>query len=120
MKDIRLTLVQMGSTVGDVQSNLEKIRTFVSSADSDIVCFPEMCLSGYTTSSPERYALDPDDAPISGIHDLADDTGTAIVFGYMERNDFGRPFLRQEIAGCSSDISFYRKTHLGQAESHVF
>lgn len=120
MKDIRLTLVQMRSTVGDAPSNLKRMESFISSADSDIVCFPEMCLSGYTTYDPGRYALDPDDPSVSKIHDLSDDTDVAIVFGYMERNISGRPLLRQEIAGCSSDIRHYRKTHLGQAESEVF
>lgn len=118
MKDIRLTLVQMRSVVGDAPSNLEVMESFVSSSDSDIVCFPEMCLSGYTTSDPGRYSLDPEDPSVSRVHDLADDTGTAIVFGYMEGP--GAPFLRQEIAGCSSDTAYYRKTHLGLAESKVF
>ena len=120
MKDIRLTLVQMRSTVGDIRSNLDRMASFISSTDSDIICFPEMCLSGYTTSAPDAYALDPEDPAVSRVRDLSDETDTAIVFGFMERNPSGRPFLRQEVTGCSSNIGHYKKTHLGQNESKVF
>ena len=81
MKDIRLTLVQMRSTVGDIRSNLDRMASFISSADSDIICFPEMCLSGYTTYDPGRYALDPDDPSVSKIHDLSDDTDSLRIHG---------------------------------------
>jgi len=119
MKDIRLTLVQNRCIAGDAAANLRSIESYVSGSESDIVCFPEMCLSGYTTSDPARYALRPDDAMVSKVHDIAADAGVAIVFGYMEENG-ARPFLRQEIADGTSDVRFYRKTHLGHAESEVF
>ena len=120
MKDIRLTMVQMQSTVGDASSNLKRMETFVSDCDSDIICFPEMCLSGYTTADPSKYSLDPTNALVSKVHDLADDSGSAIVFGYMESTNDGKPFLKQEIADHGIKGAFYRKTHLGKAESEVF
>ena len=119
MKNVRLTMVQMRSLVGSPQSNFETIERIVeSNSDSDIVCFPEMCLSGYTSLDPERYCLDPGDDIINMIHKLSSDTDTAIVFGYIERTSEGL-FLRQEIAD-SGNIHFYRKSHLGQKESELF
>lgn len=118
MKDIRLTLVQTRCVVGNPDENLSRIRDYVEhNSDSDIVCFPEMCLSGYTTTDPARFALDPDDRCVRAVHDLADEAGLAIVFGYLEKNG-ERPYMRQEIAW--GDAGFYRKTHLGSAESKVF
>jgi predicted amidohydrolase len=119
MKDIRLTLVQMRSTVGDAAGNLGRMESFVrDNPDSDIVCFPEMCLSGYTTDSPGRFALSPDDTMVGRARDLSEETGTALVFGYLENNG-ERPFLRQEIVD-RGDPQFYRKAHLGRTESAVF
>ena len=119
MKDIRLTLVQMRSIVGDAEGNYQRISKFVKdNPDSDIICFPEMSLSGYTTKDPSRFALSPDDPSIVKIHELSEETGIALVFGYLEKNG-DRPFMRQEIAD-GGDVKFYRKTHLGQAESTVF
>ena len=119
MKNTRLTLVQMRSVVGNPQSNYDSIEGFVrANKDSDIVCFPEMCLSGYTSTDPARYAMDPNDPLLDRIRDLSKETDTAIVFGYIERMPDGL-CLRQEI--CYGDESFfYRKSHLGIKEADLF
>lgn len=120
MKDIRLTLVQMNSRAGDPEGNLERMAEFVEdNSDSDIICFPEMCLSGYTTDDPGRFALTPDDSFVLKVHELAENSGTAIVFGYLEI-DGDSVCMRQEIADGSGTAKYYRKSHLGAMESKVF
>ncbi len=120
MKDVRVTMVQMNSVAGDPARNLSKMRSFVeSNRDSDIICFPEMCLSGYSTVESERFALDPADSYVKEARELASEYGTAIVFGYIEK-DNGSMHLRQEIAGKDGMIRHYRKTHLGLKESELF
>ena len=119
MRDIRLTLVQMRSVVGNPQSNFDSIRRFVeSNSGSDIVCFPEMCLSGYTSAEPGRYAMDPDHELIGEVRKLSGRTDTAIVFGFIERAPDGL-YLRQEIC-CGDEVHTYRKTHLGIKEASLF
>jgi len=119
MKETILTLVQMNSVTGDPKANLERIADAVSkNSGSDIICFPEMCLSGYTTLGAERFALEPESRCVQAVRELSESSGAAIVFGYMERNGV-RPFMRQEIADGKNTM-FYRKTHLGSAESEVF
>jgi len=120
MRDILLTMAQMNCLAGRPESNLREMERFVRDyGSSDIICFPEMCLSGYSTSDPELYALTPDDPLVKKVHELASETGAAIVFGYIERAPDGL-YLRQEIADGSDAPKFYRKTHLGFAESKVF
>ena len=119
MKNIRLTMVQMQSIAGDSERNLRRIEGFVRDNESDIICFPEMCLSGYSTSDPSRIALRPDDPHIQMVHGLAKDTGKAIVFGYIEKDE-DVMHLRQEFADGSDECKFYRKSHLGTKEAELF
>ena len=119
MKDSLVTIVQMNSVAGKTADNFYSMESFVrSNTDSDIVCFPEMCLSGYSTVEPERYALSSSDDWVKKVHELSDETDTAIVFGYIEK-DGDSLHLRQEIA-CGDSEAFYRKTHLGLKESELF
>ena len=117
MKDLRLTIVQMNSRAGDTGRNLDRMRMFVEESDGDIVCFPEMCLSGYSSRDPSRFALDPCCDAVSAVHSMAESAGKAVVFGYIEKD--GKDLhLRQEIA--SEKGGFYRKTHLGLKEAELF
>ena len=110
----------MNSLAGDPARNLSKMRSFIESNESsDIICFPEMCLSGYSTVKTERFALDPDNPYVANARNLATEYGTAIVFGYIEK-DKGYVHLRQEVAGKDGMIGYYRKTHLGKKESELF
>ena len=120
MRNIRLTMVQMSSLAGEPEKNLESMLVFVdNNRDSDIICFPEMCLSGYSTNDAETVAISPDHECVRALLEKSKETGTAIVFGFVEQRD-GFMSLRQEIADGSNERKFYRKTHLGKRESEVF
>lgn len=119
MKETVLTMVQCRSVVGDPDRNLEVIERLVSANEgSDIICFPEMCLSGYSTNDP-GIAMDPDSEHVRKVRSLSEEYGIAIVFGYIEKTT-GRPYMRQEIVQPSGQVDYYRKTHPGSAESKVF
>ncbi len=120
MKNIRLTVVQCRSLAGGFSENLRVMERLISdNSGSDIICFPEMSLSGYSTTDATRFALKPDSAPVRRIHALSEQHGVSVVFGYLEENGT-RPYMRQEIVQPSGRVDFYRKTHLGAAESKVF
>ena len=120
MKNIRLTMVQMRSVAGDPERNLRRMADIIeSNKDSDIICFPEMCLSGYSTKDADSIALSPDDRYVDAVHGLSKEYDVAIVFGYVEKRPEGMS-LRQEIADGSDDRRYYRKTHLGKRESELF
>ena len=59
MNNIRVSLAQINTTVGDLAGNSEKIIQYIDKArelNSDIVVFPELALSGYP---PEDLLLKP-------------------------------------------------------------
>ncbi len=54
MREMRLCMASVGSRVGESDRNLETIRrvsTEAASKDADMVCFPELSLSGYAMPS---------------------------------------------------------------------
>ncbi len=56
----RIALAQINARVGDIEGNLNKILTYISSAKDegvDILCFPELSITGYP---PEDLLLKPD------------------------------------------------------------
>ena len=59
MKNLRISLAQINTIVGDLKGNSKKIISFIEEAkdrSADIVVFPELCLSGYP---PEDLLLKP-------------------------------------------------------------
>lgn len=52
LKTLKLALVQMRSSVGDMDANLKKMLMFIDRAaeeNADIICFPEASLTGYSS-----------------------------------------------------------------------
>ncbi|MDR2866005.1 MAG: hypothetical protein LBV13_01155 [Methanomassiliicoccaceae archaeon] len=118
MKDVRISMVQMSSVPGDPEHNLEKIKAFIRDAEgSDIICFPELSLTGYAMSA--GYAVAADDALIKEISRTASENGIAAAFGFAEREG-ERMYISHGITGKDGTLSIYRKTHLGVSEKKHF
>ena len=121
MKDVVLSLVQMHSAVGDTDGNLKNIELLTEEVKgrSDIICFPEACLTGYETADPEQFCISLDDDRISAVSDISRECGANIIFGFMERN--GQDMhITQAVSDTSGRIGIYRKTHLGIRERKKF
>lgn len=118
MKDLRLTMVCMNSRVGDLDGNLSRALTVCDEAngkESDIVCFPELGLTGYSMPGSASFEMSDDDPRIGAILDKSSDTGMCICFGYVGRG----PTIRQAVAENGRLIGHYDKTHLGDREETV-
>ena len=121
MKDVVLSLIQMRSAAGDIQGNFERMRSLADAVktDSDIICFPEACLTGYDADDPGSSCISLDDEWISKVSDLSKKFGLNIVFGFMEKN--GRDMhITQALSDRKGNIGIYRKTHLGRKERKKF
>jgi len=120
MKDIRLSMVQMSSVPGDIDRNTEKMLSFVKEAkSSDIICFPELSLTGYELPGSAAHAVDVSDAAISKISAAAVKNNIAIAFGFAEK-DNGHVYISHALAGADGKLTVYRKTHLGKFERECF
>lgn len=116
-------VVQFAPVHKDVRANLNRIISFVESADADLLVFPELSLSGYAFTSSEEaipYAQTKNSNEINQLATAATKKGIAIVFGYAERS--GDMLYNSALAIDSSGkvIGKYRKVHLFYYEKEVF
>src|SRR5688572_26116481 len=95
---MKVALVQINTTVGDILGNRDRVLREVESAQklgADLAVFPELCLTGY----PPRDLLGLSgfvDTNIQALHEIAPRIGrTAAIVGFVDRNpaDSGREFF---------------------------
>jgi predicted amidohydrolase len=120
-REINVTLAQLTPALRDTAENVQIVRKVVAEhSDADLVVFPELFLSGYTTSRPDELAIDPRGPEVEHIARAARENGTAVIFGAPERVSAGIANSaicvdrRGEVAGS------YRKTHLFGDERAAF
>lgn len=118
MDDVRLSMVCMNSRLGDTEGNLSKVLALcdeASSRGSDIVCFPELCLTGYSMPGSAEHVLDPEGPEVGAVVDKSAETGICVCFGYVDEG----PRIAQSVACGGRVLGTYHKTHLGERESPV-
>lgn len=120
MKDVRVAAVCMHSETADIDGNLAKTEAFADKAsnmDVDIICFPELSLTGYTLNAPGRICFDFSfGRAVERVLDVARRKGLLIIAGIAEPAGGRRPFITQIVAGPSGLLGSYRKTHLSPKE----
>jgi NAD+ synthase (glutamine-hydrolysing) len=90
---VRVALGQINTTVGDLSGNAGIIAAAAARATearADVVCFPELALTGYP---PEDLVLRPEfvEDNLSALSDLARRTaaGCAVLVGFVDRSEAG-------------------------------
>ncbi len=114
MKDISLALDCHIYEPGMIQKNLSIITESIrkaSEAGCDIICFPEACITGY--SSKDIFTISEDSTCIKAIADISNEI--TIVIGGFEEAD--KTFITQFVFKDGRIIGRYRKTHLGMNET---
>lgn len=123
MLQTRIALVQMESKFGDIDHNLQKIEHFTRKASAqkvDIICFPELCLQGYSRDKSGPTA-EPIPGPSSNrVTYMAREHGLIIMVGMAENSGTNNPYITHLVAYPDGKISRYRKTHLGSSEKPYF
>ena len=121
MRHMRIGVVQMMPHLGDASANIAAMRGFMERAAAegcDLACFPEACITGYSTAQASEVALAADDARLSELEGCAYELGIAVSYGYIERYD-GELHIAHVVSGREGHL-VYRKTHLGSRERGVF
>jgi NAD+ synthase (glutamine-hydrolysing) len=90
---VRIALGQINVTVGDLEGNLDRLAEWVAEATgqgADLVCFPELALTGYP---PEDLVFRRGfvDDNLEALQELAKRTagGCAVLVGFVDRTDRG-------------------------------
>ncbi len=116
MEPMTISMVPLHSRVGDVDGNLRRMTEACANAgDADMICFPELSLTGYSMPSSAGHRMSIDHPDIGCLVDLTDDSDIAICFGYVDEDGH----ITQCIAERGKVLGAYHKTHLGEREAGV-
>lgn len=116
-----LGLVQ-ASASADVDQNIRSIQLFASKAaekSCSALCFPEAFLTSYLPAKSSDLALSRNCRELQKVLYIAIKNRIDILVGFMEREN-DRFYLTHGIFSPNGNMSFYRKTHLGEREQTVF
>lgn len=121
---IRIAAVVCRCPVGAVGHNLARTRHWVQVAKqhgAELVCFPEMNLTGYS-NRPEiaAHALSADGPEIETLVRLSAEHGIALLVGFAERASDGRLYASHMAITPGGRKGRYRKLHLAPPETDCF
>jgi N-carbamoylputrescine amidase len=124
MEDLRIAAVVMKSVLGETSDNLNRTAAWVRKAASegaDLVCFPELNLTGYSVREVARSVSEPIPGPLSeAVVQMAHENGVLILAGLVEKGEDGSVFASQLVTGPQGLQGVYRKCHLSPFEQSLY
>lgn len=116
MRELTLGLVQMRCQKGAIEYNIISMYKYLEECRNknvDIVCFPEMNITGCINPLKQSNALlSMYNTSIQRVADMSFLYQTAIIAGFAEKNYDGKPYITQFIAKDGRIEGFYRKRNL--------
>ena len=93
MKDVRIAAVSFNSIVGQTLGNLDKMLPWIREASTrgvDLICFPELSATGYSTHPDIKKSAEPIPGTVSRhLVKMARDHQIVILAGMAEKNEKG-------------------------------
>jgi len=124
MKDIRIAAVIFNSAVGQVEHNLARMLPWIEKAKkegADLICFPELNVSGYSTKPEVKDCAESLPGPASErLVEMAHDNQIVILAGMVEKDEKGHIFASHLVVTPKSISGIYRKIHIAPPERSVF
>lgn len=123
---MKMSLAQLAPELGDKEKNLETMAEAVKNADSDIVVFGELFLTGYMCRDNLPKLAETLEGPsVKRVIDIAQEHDAHIVFGMPERDTkvAGQVYNSAVLVSPDERVERYRKMHLanfGPFEEHLY
>jgi N-carbamoylputrescine amidase len=122
--DLCIALVSCQSVTGDTPGNLARIDLWSRAArkkGADLVCFPELSITGYHIHDPVKDSAENIAGPSSGfIEKISKKYNISILAGIAEKSR-GRIYISHILFTPQSGIAgVYRKLHLAPPEKKIF
>ena len=118
LKKINVALAQMSCKIGDKKHNMNKMKQKVEEAkkrDANIIIFPELSLTGYSTRDLAYELAEPIPGPsVKLLEEITKKRNIHMIFGMLERSEKARAVLYNTavLLGPKGFIGKYRKMHL--------
>ena len=124
MKDLRIAIVVCNAKLGETQQNLDKTVAYIEKANhaaADIICFPELNITGYSNHENILDVAEPIPGPVSKtLSHMATSTGLLVLAGLAEKGNDGRVYATHMIAMPDGELGTYRKSHLAPPEKKIY
>jgi len=124
MKDIRIAAAVFNSIVNQPQNNLERMVPLIKQAKqqgANLICFPELNVTGYSTRSPIEDAAETIPGPISRrLQQMAHKFQIVILAGLAEKDNSGRIYASHLVVTPREISGIYRKIHIAPPELGIF
>ncbi len=124
MKNIRIATVISHSIVGESKKNIASMEKWVLSAkkeNADIICFPELNITGYSNREEILNSAEPIPGPSTKVLlKLANINNIVILAGLVEKNKKNRFFVSHIVVKPDGSVGVYRKLHISPPERQVF
>lgn len=124
MKNLRIAVVVCNARVGETRRNLDKVIAFAQKARkaaADIVCFPELNITGYSHHTDILSVAEPIPGPASEtLSKIAASHGLLILAGLAEKGNDNRIYATHIIAMPDGKLETYRKLHIAPPEKEIY
>ena len=124
MKDIRIAAVIFNSAVGQVRHNLARMLPWIEKAKkegADLICFPELNVSGYSTKPGVKDCAESIPGPVSAcLVQMANDNQIVVLAGMAEKDEKGCIFASHLVVRPNKISGIYRKIHISPPERSIF
>ncbi len=124
MDSVRIAAVVCNAPFGRTRDNLLRTDRWAQkarSAGAQIVCFPELNLTGYDTGEAAASFAEPLPGPVAEfLGETAARHGVVILAGAAEKGDGGRTFASHLAVAPDRLLGVYRKLHISPREASVF
>jgi N-carbamoylputrescine amidase len=123
MEDLQVAAVSMFSALGNKAENLSRMESLVRKAaqgGAQVVCFPELNLSGYLLKGNPAEIAETIPGPSSeAVWQMAQKNEVLILAGLAEKRD-GKIFISHFAVSPGGILGVYRKIHLGTTEEGMY
>ncbi len=124
MRDIRIAAVIFNSIVNRTEKNLDRMVSWIKAAKkrgADLICFPELNVSGYSTRPDIKASAERIPGPSSRrLQQMARENQIVILAGMAEKNQSGRIFASHLVVTPQKISGVYRKLHIAPPERNIF
>lgn len=121
---VRIGLIQMLCEKAAIAQNLEAIKRYLQEGVTyglDIVCFPEMSITGYADPTEFRQAIIRLDGPeVECLLEMTRGKLITVLAGLIEENPVGKPFITQIVVQDGLLLGYYRKKRIVDEEAEWF
>jgi N-carbamoylputrescine amidase len=124
MQDIRIAAVIFNSIVNRPRHNLDRMESFIDRAKSqsaDLICFPELNITGYSTKASIEESAEPVPGPISRrVHEMARHYQITVLAGMAQKGDNHDLYAGHLVVTPQETIGSYKKVHIAPPEMDIF